>query len=410
MDGTHPPTSDNTHHVDLVIVGAGLTGMALALAAGSIGLNAAVIERAPRAALLADTFDGRVTAIARGSKIMLDRLGAWQWLDANAQPINDIRVNEGYGIAQVHYDHREVGGEPLGWIAENRHIRQALLTAIDACPLIKILNGSTITEIDQTPNRAAATLADGTALAAPLLCLADGRHSYWRGQVGIDATVKAYGQFGLVATFAHEKPHHGVAVERFFPDGPFAMLPITGGRSSIVWALEERRAQRLAELDDAAFTAEVESRFGETLGALQLEGPRWSYPLSLVVTQAYSKGRVALVGDCAHGIHPIAGQGWNLALRDVAVLAEIIGERAAVGLDFGDVDALDHYSRWRRADGVALIGITDGINSLFANDISAIKMAREAGLSLVEQMTPAKQFFMRHAMGLTGDVPALLRL
>jgi 2-octaprenyl-6-methoxyphenol hydroxylase len=309
----------------------------------------------------------------------------------------------------VHYDHREVGDDPLGWIVENRHIRGSMIDAIEHCPTVQIVSPASVDSIEQMSNAVRLTTDDGRGWEAALLALADGRHSTIRQTIGIDASVTDYSQSGLVATFRHEQPHRGLAVERFFPDGPFAMLPMTGDRSSIVWALDRSRAERLARLDDDEFTAEVQARFGDSLGALELEGPRWCYPLALVVADAYRKGRIALVGDCAHGIHPIAGQGWNLALRDVAVLAEITNERASLGLDIGDDMALEHYSRWRRTDGMVLVAVTDGINRLFANDMAPVRVAREFGLALVEQIGPAKRLFMLHAMGLIGDVPALMR-
>ncbi len=218
-----------------------------------------------------------------------------------------------------------------------------------------------------------------------------------------------YGQTGIVATLAHERPHQGLAVERFFPDGPLALLPMTGRRSSIVWAAEDRLARELTALDDADFLAELGERAGDRLGALALAGPRWHYPLAMVQAQRYTDRRLALVGDAAHAIHPIAGQGWNLALRDVAALAELVIDAKRLGLDPGSASVLARYERWRRFDSLALIAITDGLNRLFGNDLLPVRIARELGLGLVERTPPLKQFFMRHAMGLLGDLPRLMR-
>ena len=198
-------------------------------------------------------------------------------------------------------------------------------------------------------------------------------------------------------------------MERFFPDGPFARLPMTGDRCSIVWALDDDLARTVLALDDRGFLGEVAERFGDDLGELALEGPRWSYPLSLVMADRYTAERLALVGDAARGIHPIAGQGWNLALRDVAALAEIVVDRLRLGLDPGDALALERYAAWRRFDSMALVGVTDGINRLFGNDILPVRLAREAGLALVERAPPVKRLFMQHAMGLVGDLPRAMR-
>ena len=218
-----------------------------------------------------------------------------------------------------------------------------------------------------------------------------------------------YAQTGIVATIAHDEPHHGRAFERFFATGPLALLPMLGRRSSIVWAADDRLARELIALDDKEFVAELADRFGDRYGALELAGPRWHYPLSMVQARRYTDRRLALVGDAARAIHPIAGQGWNLALRDVGALAELIVDARRLGLDPGGASALARYERWRRFDSLALISITDGLNRLFANDLLPLRLIRELGLGAVERMPPLKRFFMRHVMGLLGDLPRLMR-
>jgi 2-octaprenyl-6-methoxyphenol hydroxylase len=218
-----------------------------------------------------------------------------------------------------------------------------------------------------------------------------------------------YDQTGMVATIGHALPHRGLAIERFFGSGPFAILPMTGNRSSIVWAADNRLARDLIGLDDAEFMDELAERFGDQLGALELVGPRWHYPLSMVQAEHYTAGRLALVGDAARAIHPIAGQGWNLALRDVEALAELVIDARRLGLDPGSGHVLARYERWRRFDSLALIAITDGLNRLFGNDLLPLRLARELGLGLVERVAPLKQIFMRHAMGVLGDLPRLMR-
>jgi 2-octaprenyl-6-methoxyphenol hydroxylase len=252
-------------------------------------------------------------------------------------------------------------------------------------------------------------LDDGRSLEAGLLAVCEGRLSPTRDLLGIGAERFDYGQLAIVATLLHERLHAGRAVERFFPDGPFAVLPMRGNRSSIVWALESEKAALMRALDPVEFAAEVEERFGDLLGGIALEGRRWYFPLVLVESERAIAARVALVGDAARGIHPIAGQGWNLAIRDVAALAEVVEDRLALGLDPGDRLALERYAAWRSFDGLALVSITHGIDRLFANDLVPLRLLRNLGLGLVEQVPPAKRFFMRHAMGVLGELPRSMR-
>lgn len=394
---------------DLIVVGGGLTGLALADAVAGAGWRVLVVERFPMAELVAAPYDGRSTAVALGAKRFLESIGVWPGMAQAAEPIRDIVVREGFSPIQVHYDHREVGAEPLGYIVENRAIRTALLARAKALPTLAIAAPAQVAELDLGPVRARVTLENGTRAAAPLVALCEGRLSTTREKVGIGAQRWAYGQTGIVCTIRHERPHGGLAVERFFPDGPFARLPMTGNRSSIVWALEEGAAKAVMALDDTGFLGEIAERFGDDLGDLALEGPRWAYPLVLVLAERYTARRLALVGDAARGIHPIAGQGWNLALRDVAAVAEIVVDRLRLGLDPGDELALERYAAWRRFDGLALVAVTDGINRLFANDLFPVRLAREAGLALVDRVPPVKRFFMRHAMGLIGELPRTMR-
>ena len=395
--------------VDVIVLGGGLTGLALADALGSAGFEVAVIERAPLATLTAAPFDGRVTAIAQGGRRLLETVGVWPHLAGAAQPILDIVVREGFSPLGVHYDHREVGGEPLGFIVENRAIRGGLLARAGELSGVQLLAPAEVASLDIEAGGVKATLADGRQVAAPLLAVCEGKFSRTREQMGIRVRQQPYRQTAIVCTLGHERPHHGVAIERFFPDGPFARLPLQGNRCSLVWALNDALARTVCGLDDRSFLGEVAERFGDDLGPLTLEGPRWHYPLVLTFADAYTAQRTVLVGDAARGIHPIAGQGWNLALRDVAAVAEIVADRLRLGLDPGDATALERYAAWRRFDGLALVGITDGINRLFANDLFPLKALREAGLALVDRLPPVKRFFMRHAMGLVGDLPRAMR-
>ncbi len=394
---------------DLLVLGGGLTGLALAAAVGGAGYQVLVVERDRYPRMLAGPYDGRATAVARGSKRLLDALGVWPAILPHAEPIREILVAEAGSPVEVRYDSMELDGEPLGWIVENRRIREALLGRVRELPAVRLFEGEEVAEIRRDAFAARLALASGRRLSAPLLAICEGRLSRSRERLGIGARRWDYGQTGIVCTLRHERPHGGVAVERFFPDGPFAVLPMPGDRSSIVWALEDGLAAAMRELDDTAFAAEVEERFGDRLGAVSVEGPRWYYPLVLVWSERYTDWRVALVGDTARGIHPISGQGWNLALRDVAAVAETVVERLRLGLDPGEPAALESYEAWRRFDSLALVAITDGINRLFANDLLPLRLARNVGLALVERLPPAKRFFMRHAMGMVGDLPRLMR-
>ena len=398
-------------NVDLAVVGGGLTGLAMATAAAGAGAEVLLIDPVPLPDTVAPPFDGRVIAIARGSRYLLEGIGVWPALAEAAQPIADIEVGEHASRFTVHYDHREVGREPLGHIVENRLIRAGLLARAQA------LSGDTLTlavpdkveGFDRRPDGVTLRLAEAGQVDARLVIGADGRNSICRKEAGIGVMNWPYGQTGIVATIAHQKPHHGLAVERFFPSGPLAILPMKGKQSSIVWAAEDDLAASLIALDDEAFMGELEERFDARLGKIALVGKRFHYPLTMAQADRYTEERLALIGDAARAIHPIAGQGWNLALRDVAALAELTVEALRLGLDPGSPSVLRRYERWRRFDSLALIAITDGLNRLFANDIPPVRLIRDLGLGMVERTQPLKRFFMHHAMGLVGDLPKLMR-
>jgi 2-octaprenyl-6-methoxyphenol hydroxylase len=270
-----------------------------------------------------------------------------------------------------------------------------------------------LAEVSRQPGHVEAALEDGRRIRARLLIAADGARSKLRRDAGIAAAEFAYGQTGIVCTVAHELPHGGVAHEHFLPAGPFAMLPMTDHegrhRSSIVWTERNARVSALLALDDADFSAEIEQRFGDSLGRIAVLGGRWSYPLRLIHAARYADHRLALVGDAAHAIHPIAGQGLNLGLRDVAALAEVIADAWRLGLDIGATDVLEDYQRWRRVDSLLLITVTDSLNRLFSNDLAPLRLARDLGLAAVDRLPPLKRLFMRHAMGAAGPRPRLLR-
>lgn len=401
------------HGADIVIAGGGLVGLTLGLALAQGGLSVAAADPMRPEQLADERFDGRVSALAYASVRMLRVLGLWDRLKPDAQSIDDIVVSEGrLGRApspfSLHFDHREIG-ERLGYIVENRHIRIALLQAAAEEKRLTLFSGVGAESLETSDAAATMTLSDGTAIAAKLAVAAEGRESPLREAQGIKTVGWDYAQTGIVTTVEHERPHKGVAYEHFLPTGPFAILPMTGHRSSLVWTEETAIARRLIALPEDAFTAEIERRFGAHLGEVKPIGPRWAYPLRLQLARSYVKHRFALAGDAAHTIHPLAGQGLNLGLKDAAALAETVLDAARLGLDFGRIDVLTRYERWRRFDSFALAAATDSLNRLFSNDFTPLRLARDLGIGVVDRIAPLRRFFMREAGGAMGHLPRLLK-
>lgn len=399
---------------DVIISGGGMVGLTLALALGQGGLKVVVVDALPPAETVTPAFDGRVSALAYAAVRMMGALNVWPHLEAHAQPIREILVSDGaIGRAaspfSLHFDAQEVGADSLGHIAENRHIRSALYAAIAAEKNITLIAPALIAALTTGPGHTVAALSDGTEFQAALAVAADGRESRLRDQMGIGVIGWSYPQTGIVATVHHAKPHQGVAYEHFLPSGPFAILPMTGDRSSLVWTEAKDKAPAMLALDDDAFNAEVAARFGAHLGETEVVGGRWSYPLKFHLARDFVRPRFALAGDCAHGIHPIAGQGLNLGLKDAAALAETLLDAARLGRDIGTADVLKRYERWRRFDSFTLAASTDAMNRLFSNDIAPIRQLRDLGLGIVDAIGPARRFFMRHAGGDIGKLPKLMK-
>ncbi len=394
---------------DLAIVGGGLIGMALARAAATAGLETVVLERQDPAAMADDAFDGRVTSIAQGTAIMLREIGVWAHLAAEAEPILEIRVADGAAPLFLHFDHREVGERPFGYMVENRRLRRALARAVADSRETRLLAPVEIADIERGAHGVRLTLADRREVRAALLVAADGRGSRLREEASIRSLAWRYSQDAIVATLAHELPHYGVAKEHFLAHGPFALLPMTKQRSSLVWTERAEIAEQMVALDDTAFTAEIQARAGDHLGTVRVIGPRWRHPLGLSNAERYIDRRLVLVGDAAHAMHPLAGQGLNLGYRDVAWLVEILAKRARLGLDLGAAEGLEAYQRRRRMDALAMLVMTDGLNRLFSNDIAPVRLARTFGLGAVQRLGPAKRFFERRASAMAGDLPALMR-
>jgi 2-octaprenyl-6-methoxyphenol hydroxylase len=424
--------------VDVLIVGGGMVGQTLAVALGGTGLTVVLIDRADPASFVDAGFDGRVSAIAAGSRAVLEGIGVWPHLAAEAEPILDIRVTEANSPLFLHFDHGAVArgrrhmawrhpreaapaeppARPFGHIIENRVIRTALLRRLADLPNVQVIAPAELAGVVNDPARALATLNDGRRIAASLVVGAEGRESALRHSRGIAATRWSYPQTAIVCTVAHEKPHGGVAHERFFPIGPFAILPMTDDtdengrpryRSSLVWVERTDLVPVMLKLGATDFDAEIARRFGDFLGRVTAIGPRWSYPLGLMHAERYVDDRLALIGDAAHAIHPLAGQGLNLGIRDVAALAEVLVDARRLGLDIGFGEVLSRYERWRRTDNVVLAAVTDGLNRLFSNSWQPLALARDLGLAAVDRVPPLKRFFMRHAMGLVGELPRLVK-
>jgi 2-octaprenyl-6-methoxyphenol hydroxylase len=401
-------------HADVVIAGGGMVGLPLALALARGGLKTVVADAAPVASVLDPKFDGRVSALAYASVRMLKALGVWEGLAPDAQPIREILVTDGKpgqpaSPFSLHFDAQEVGAAALGHIAENRHIRAALYAAVARTANLELLAPAAVKTVTAEGGGAVVSLANGEQIRTALVIAADGRDSPLRAEAGIGVIGWSYPQTGIVATVEHEKPHNGVAYEHFLPSGPFAILPMTGNRSSLVWTEAKTKAPALLALDEARFNEELARRFGGHLGTTKAAGPRWSYPLSFHLARDFVRPRLALAGDCAHGIHPIAGQGLNLGLKDAAALAEVLLDAARLGQDIGALDTLKRYERWRRFDSFTLAASTDALNRLFSNDIAPLRHLRDLGMGIVDAVGPARRFFMRHAGGDVGKLPRLMK-
>ncbi len=400
---------------DMVVAGGGLVGSALALALARHGQRVALLDPVAAEVRADPGFDGRAYAVAPGSANLLRSLGVWGEVEDHAQPVRHITVEDRapgpLPAAALHFDPAEGEQSTLGWILEDRWLRAALLRAIAATPEIDHRAPARAEAVRLTPAGAEVDVASefgGETLRAAAVLACDGRRSATARAAGIRYLAWDYPQTGLVCAVEHDRPHDGAAHQAFFPGGPFAQLPLPGERSSIVWSERRARADEVAAMDDDAYTAEIARRLGGRLGEVRLVGRRWVYPLGLSLATSYARPRLAVVGDAAHGVHPIAGQGLNMGLRDVAALAQVLVEAARRGEDVGALDVLRRYERWRRFDATAMTLGMDGLNRLFSTGAGPMQALRNAGLRLVSQMAPARRFFMAEAAGLSGEVPRLL--
>jgi 2-octaprenyl-6-methoxyphenol hydroxylase len=407
-----PKALKQHHKTDLVIGGAGFAGLALAIALRQ-GLGEAFTVTVVDPALgAAQSKDPRASAIAAAARRLFEAIDVWDAVAANAQPILDMVVTDSKLDDAVRPTFLTFGGEveegePFAHMIENRHLIDALVKKAKVLGID--LRVGAVAGFENTTNAIDVALADGESISARLLVGADGARSKIREAAGIATHGWNYDQSAIVTTVMHEREHSGRAEEHFLPAGPFAILPLTGKRVSIVWTETAPEAERIVALPDAEFHAELEKRFGLHLGDLAVTGARRAFPLGLFTAREFVAERLALVGDAAHIIHPIAGQGLNMGLRDVAALAEAIADAARLGLDIGAPDVLTRYQRWRRFDTMTMGVATDGLNRLFSNSSDVLRLARDVGLGLVERIPALKRVFIREAAGFTGDVPKLLR-
>jgi len=398
--------------IDVAIAGAGSVGLTLALALKKAdpSLSVAVIDPRPIASVKGDD---RASAIAASARRMLVRLGVWSAVAADAQPITemvitDSKLRDAVRPVFLSFVGDVEPGEPYAHMIPNETLFPAIAQAALAAG-VREISGETVRIFDADDGGVDIRLGSGGTLRASLLVACDGVRSRLRGLAGIGTVGEAYDQSGIVTTVRHELPHEGRAVEHFLPAGPFAILPLKGSRSSIVWTERSIEAKRLVGLDDFSFEIELARRFGPELGEIRLDGSRSAYPLSVQIARAFAAPRFVLAGDAAHAIHPIAGQGLNMGFRDAAALAEVVVEARRIGLDIGAIDVLERYERWRRFDTLEMAATTDILNRLFSNDLAPVRLARTVGLGLVDRLPGLKRVFMRQAAGFDPNEPRLLR-
>ena len=409
-----PIVARMTYDSDILIAGGGLNGPALALALARAGLRVTVVDARPAPARAEAGFDGRSYALAIASKRLLSAIGIWPAVAEQVQPILQIKASDGtagQGAAPffLHFDSAEIEEGPMGFMLEDRHLYRAFLSAMESTPGLTLLSGETVVAQAPSVQGVTVTLASGKTLTARLLVGCDGRGSGTATRAGITRVGWGYGQTALVTAIRHDKDHQGIAQQFFMPAGPLAILPLPGGHhASIVWSETDRAAAAIQALDDAEYLKVLRPRFGDFLGEISLAGARFTYPLSLSLAQSFIAPRVALVGDAAHGVHPIAGQGLNLGLRDVAALAEVLVDATRRGEDLGAPDVLERYQRWRRFDSTTLALGMDSVNRLFSNDNAALRLARDLGMGAINALPGLRRGFIRQAAGLTGDLPRLL--
>ncbi len=403
-----------TRASDILIVGGGLNGPALALALAQTGHTVSVIDSLAETIRTDAAFDGRSYALALASKRLLDAIGVWERVADHAQPMLEIKVTDGHAGTGpspffMHFDHAEIEEGPMGYMVEDRHLRRAFLEAMAEEKRITQISGKTVVAQETGTSGVTLTLDDGNTVAGQLVVGCDGRRGGTAARAGIKRSGWDYGQTALVCAIEHDLPHHGVAHQFFMPPGPLAILPLTGNRSSIVWSERTDTAHRINALPEAEYLQVLRPRFGDFLGDIRLQGDRFTYPLNLTIANSFISDHLVLVGDAAHGMHPIAGQGLNAGLRDVGALAEVLTLAGRRGEEIGSTLVLQRYQEWRRFDTASLAMATDVFNKLFSNDNPLLRIGRDIGMGIVGSLPGLRRGFVREAAGLTGDLPKLLQ-
>lgn len=396
----------STHHIG--IIGGGLAGLTQAALLGQEGFDVVCIDAEPLSRQMSLEFDGRTTAVSFGSRMVLDRAGVWAGLSRAAEAIKTIDILDGDSSSVLTFDSRDVDADAFGWIVDNADLRRALIKRVQDIKSVRHVTGVSVKTVAMQPDAAIITLEDGQQISVDLVIGADGRKSLLRDIMGIGAWGRDYKQTAVVCLVAHEKPHHGLAVEHFRREGPFALLPFTDlpdgtHRSALVWTVHGSHAKQWINCADDVFNAALQARAGDRYGRIWATSRREAWPLNLVKSYTYTGTRSVLVAEAAHGMHPIAGQGLNMSLRDLDALADILMEARLEGRDIGDSDVLKTYQRRRRMDNIAMCAATDVLTLLFSNDVSPVAALRRAGLSMVKRLPFAKRFFMHQAMGLTAS-------
>ena len=398
---------------DVTIIGAGLNGLTLSLALERVGFKVTIIDSGDlKKKIIKRNFDGRAYALAKASQNLFEALGLWSALSSNSQPIFDVRVTDGDKKAgpsnfHMHFNHKELGDDPLGYTIEDRHLKETLISRVYDAKNITILS-ETVVKVETKNEMGYIFCRTGNIIKSKVLMACDGKNSKIARDVGIPLTSKDYKQQALVTSIKHERNHRGIAYQFFMPTGPLAILPLRKNRSSIVWVLPTKIGLCHSKLKKEDFKQKLAPVFGNFLGKIELIGKRFSYPLSSIIADNFIEKRIVLIGDSAHSIHPIAGQGFNQGLRDVATIAEVITQAKRRGEDIGASDVLERYQNWRRFDSTALSKSTDLFNSLFSTSNSYYRLSRGLGMSFINNTPVLRKFFMQEAAGLNGDQPRLL--
>ena len=387
------------HTTNIAVIGGGLVGSITAIGLASAGVATTLIDRDDLSLITNAEYDGRTLALSYGSRLILEQWNLWQALQHYVQPIEEIRVTNGDGKGYIHYDGQQTAAHPMGYIIEIRHFRQILLDRLNTLTSCTLKAPCTVKSLQPDVGKIIIEL-DGSALETQLVIGADGRHSMVRKSIGIQPVQWSYDQTAIVCVVKHAQPHYDCAFELFQPTGPLALLPMTEQRSSLIWTLPTAIASTFIQLCDDEFNDELQRRFGDSLGTLCVEGRRWSYVLEGAYCRNWFKGRAVLVGDACHAIHPVAGQGFNLGLRDADVLVNKIIQANHRGQDIGAPSLLASYQRQRRFDSLSMTIMTDGLVRLFSNHSSTLKMARGIGMHIINKLTPIKKILTRQAMGL----------